>query len=465
MFILELKILHLVQAIALHSMEGYIALSIYRDTVNSVQIRIALNGSLGTSTSTYYTTVAGISNWVAFIEITSLGNNIRMGAGFASYYNINTTTYADWGGPKAQTGNQGYGITSRDIVMFGEAVTGNASGMNTADVDWTGLSEVTVPQPPVTNDTSWTKALDFSGSSERGQQVSSNSNYMPIAMDGLSATATGHATAGYTSGHVYSRPWATAIVFKADGNNSNQHIWNQGEGAGSTDDNIYLRMDSNGQLYFGWGRTGALNECALGSTTANRWYGVYIAHDGTRLSGSNATASNLADAFDIRITTEIGNWTGATYNYSQSFTWSTNGARMDRSVVGNLTIGGRGANRNFHGKVASFVSTTLRINQPMPDTTEIEMMISDPIKWLNDYKDGNTYRVASSQAEATFGLFNYLSNSAFATQVWLMGDGTMDNYSNHIRNQVYQNDQNYTKLNLISMVSNDIQTVTISGLS
>ena len=64
-------------------MEGYIALSIYRDTVNSVQIRIALNGSLGTSTSTYYTTVAGISNWVAFIEITSLGNNIRMGAGFA----------------------------------------------------------------------------------------------------------------------------------------------------------------------------------------------------------------------------------------------------------------------------------------------------------------------------------------------------------------------------------------------
>jgi hypothetical protein len=138
---------------------------------------------------------------------------------------------------------------------------------------------------------------------------------------------------------------------------------------------------------------------------------------------------------------------------------------MDRSVVGNFTIGGRGANRNFHGKVASFVSTTLRINQLMPIDAEIELTIKDPIKWLNDYKDGNTYRVASSQAEATFGLFNYLSNSAFATQVWLMGDGASDSYSNMIRNQVYRFDQNYTKLNLLSMVSNDIQNVNINGLT
>ena len=55
--------------------------------------------------------------------------------------------------------------------------------------------------------------------------------------------------------------------------------------------------------------------------------------------------------------------------------------------------------------------------------------------------------------------------SAFATQVWLMGDGTNDSYSNMIRNQVYATDQNYTKLNLISMVSNDIETVSINGLS
>ena len=46
-----------------------------------------------------------------------------------------------------------------------------------------------------------------------------------------------------------------------------------------------------------------------------------------------------------------------------------------------------------------------------------------------------------------------------------MGDGTNDSYSNMIRNQVTPSDQNYTKLNLISMVSNDIENVTIEGLS
>ena len=111
------------------------------------------------------------------------------------------------------------------------------------------------------------------------------------------------------------------------------------------------------------------------------------------------------------------------------------------------------------------VVTTLRINQPMPTVAEAELMITDPVKWLQDYKIGKTYRVASGQAETTFVAYNYLSNSAFATQVWLMGDGGLDNYSNMIRNIVYPQDQNYTRLQLNSMVSNDIETVNINGLS
>jgi len=139
---------------------------------------------------------------------------------------------------------------------------------------------------------------------------------------------------------------------------------------------------------------------------------------------------------------------------------------MDRSVIGNLTIGGRGSNRNFHGKVASFVATTLRINQAMPTDAEIKLMITDPKKWLSDYKDGNSFRVAYGQNEQTFiNGATYQSNSVLATQVWLMGDGANDSYSNMIRNQVMSLDQNYTKLQLNSMVSNDIQNVSISGLS
>ena len=53
----------------------------------------------------------------------------------------------------------------------------------------------------------------------------------------------------------------------------------------------------------------------------------------------------------------------------------------------------------------------------------------------------------------------------YGTQIWLMGDGSSDSYANGIRNDVYPSDQNYTRLQLNSMVSNDFQTVTINGLT
>jgi len=46
-----------------------------------------------------------------------------------------------------------------------------------------------------------------------------------------------------------------------------------------------------------------------------------------------------------------------------------------------------------------------------------------------------------------------------------MGDGGSDSYSNGIRNEVYAVDQNYTKLQFNSMASNDIENVTIPGLT
>jgi hypothetical protein len=128
-------------------------------------------------------------------------------------------------------------------------------------------------------------------------------------MGGLSTTVDlGTRSQGETSNNSNARPWATAIVFRIDGHNSNQHIWNQGEGASSTDDNIYLRLSASRQLYFGWGRGGNNNECLIHNylqTNAGKWYGVYIAHNGVCLSASNATAANLADEFDIRLMSSV----------------------------------------------------------------------------------------------------------------------------------------------------------------
>ena len=137
---------------------------------------------------------------------------------------------------------------------------------------------------------------------------------------------------------------------------------------------------------------------------------------------------------------------------------------MARQVLGTFTVGGRLNNRSFKGDVASAVVTTLRRNVAIPTDAEISMMIRDPKKWLTDYKVGNAYR--SSAYNFDTNNFQINSNgSAWSTKVWLMGDGTNDSYSNMIRNQVFPSDQNYTRLNMVSMVSNDIQTVTIGGLT
>lgn len=117
---------------------------------------------------------------------------------------------------------------------------------------------------------------------------------------------------------------------------------------------------------------------------------------------------------------------------------------------------------DYHGKIASMVVTTLKQGVGMPTEAESLLMITDPMKWLNDYKVGNTYRSAGDYNEtATFAMGNTFS--AWATQVWLMGEGVNDSYPN-IRNQVSPNEQVYTQLEMLSMASNDIETVSIPGL-
>ena len=338
---------------------------------------------------------------------------------------------------------------------------GNSYGSRTGSFTITATD---VP-PPQTNDTPWTKALDFSGSSERSQQVSTSSSWNALRMRGFANTVSANSTLNKTSSQSSACPWMTSIVFRADGHNSNQHVWNLGEGSGSNDDNIYLRLAADRKLYFGWGRGGANNECWISTLTSNKWYGVYVAHTGTRLSGVGASAANLAASFDIRVMQETDSFASVGFNQSTASKWLSTGNRMDRSITGDFTIGGRGSNRSFHGKVAAMTISTLRQNQNMPNDAEIKTFITDPVKWIADYREGSTYRMAGS---ATAGTWTGQSQFYHATgvQMWLMGNTSTDSYSNMIRNYVYPTDQNYTKLNMLSMVSNDIQSgIVIPGLT
>ena len=335
-----------------------------------------------------------------------------------------------------------------------------------AGLSTSGISEIDIPAAP-SNLTDWDKAVDFSGGNEHLQQVANYYTVSPLHMNGYATNIAAPSNSGYTANGSSVRPWATAIVFKIDNVSSNQHIWNSGEGAGTNDDNMYLRLDSSKKLYFGWGREGqGYNECTIQATALghNDWYGVYIANNGTRQSGSNATATALAAMFDIRLMNSgSNNWTIGS-NLSTSSAWTSTGADMDKTIAGELTIGGRGSNRSFQGKVASMVVTTLRVNQPMPTSAEIDLMITDPTKWLDDYKIGELFRPVTLSGD--YQDFQIGTVSCYrATQVWLMGEGTYDSYANGIRNQAGPEDQTTTKMVFNNMASNDIQTVTISGLS
>jgi hypothetical protein len=167
-------------------------------------------------------------------------------------------------------------------------------------------------------------------------------------------------------------------------------------------------------------------------------------------------------------------------NLSTSSNWISTGQRMDRTVAGDFTIGGRGSSSylTYHGKVASMVVTTLLqggySSAQMPAGTMVgadqaKMMITDPIKWVDDYKvrlsSGNHNGLFRKSAERFATNYFTFASAYQHTYVWLMGDGTSDSYSNGVRNYINPSDQNYAKMQLNSMVSNDIETVNIAGLT
>ena len=284
-----------------------------------------------------------------------------------------------------------------------------------------------------TASTPFDKALSFAGSNANATQNTNQPFFNPLRMGDVANTVAAPSSAGQTSSDTNSRPWSTAVIFQSDLNSSNQHIWNQGEGSSSTDDNVYLRMTASGRLLFGIGTNNSKNECfieTINSTTT--WYGIYIGHNGTRYDATNATAANLAGAFDIYLMSSSDNFQSLSSNYSTSTNWTnpgSNGATMANSFTGNFSIGGRGTNRNFHGDITSMITNTLKTNAPMPTTSEAITMIKDPISWVNNYKLNEKFRPCNDFATSTADFALNAQNSGFVTQVWLNGDGTTDTTS------------------------------------
>jgi hypothetical protein len=322
--------------------------------------------------------------------------------------------------------------------------------------------------PVQTNDTPWTKAIDFSGGGEYLKHTGASMFYQPLQMAGLAANiGLGTSSQGETSNSASSRPWATAVVFKSDGYNGGQFIWNQGEGSSSSShDNISLFLDGSGNLTLAWGRgADGYNQCRFATNiSSSNWYGVYIAHNGVRLGGNNASAANLADCFDIRLMSSADSFASISSNLCTSSNWVHTGVRMDRTFAGDFTVGGKGASSSFRGKVASMLVHSLRQGVAMPDATEIKLIITDSVKWEADYLVGNPYRRPFYSGDTANYSKGYGSQAFSSTQMWLMGDVAEDTFPT-IRNNQRPVLTNYTTMVMTSMVSNDIETVSINGLT
>jgi hypothetical protein len=425
----------------------------------------ASRGGNGLSTASNNHNISGSTIGYDFY-LSNKSDRLEATADAASNNKDNEPSNADGGSWAFVTDVDSGSTVDRQIVI--------ATRDTQMDITLTGLTEYALPVVS-SRATSFTKAVDFSGGEYLRLISNSNSNSV-LKMSGMGVAAGGNSTAGYTSNDYYARPWATSIVFKVDGNNSNQYIWNSGEGTSSSQDNIYLRVDANRDLYFGWGRNGVgsvpdRNECKIATAiSTSAWYGAYITSTGERLSSGAATAANLADCFDIRLMSTSDSFASVGSNLSTSSNWVETGSSMTRNVVGMFTIGAQSGSRTFYGKVASMVVTTLKNNQAMPVDAEIKKMITDPQQWVTDYKLGQTAMSSAGTGGSTF-LFpsavptpnNY--TAVRSTQVWLMGDGSSDSFSNGIRSYILPTDTGNVRLYFNSMVSNDIETVTIAGLS
>jgi len=271
---------------------------------------------------------------------------------------------------------------------------------------------------------------------------------------------------GKTSTDTDARPWSICQVVYID-NSQPQCYFSQAENYAN--DRISLSTHETGvnsKIEFYWGRSTGTNGANsngcqfLFDKPSDGWYGYYIDTTGFRPNQAQSTTAALADNFRFK---QVDLSTGTVTDITG--TWALVGdGRLNRGLNGDFYIGRESGSQSFNSnsslKVASTLVSTLKRDFLLPDDTEISMQVRDPQQWVIDYRDGTQQRLAYNNTPYAFDTY-----PERCVSLWLMGDGSLDSYSNNVRNDVKTADQNYTMLRLQNMVSNDIETVNINGLS
>ena len=284
--------------------------------------------------------------------------------------------------------------------------------------------------------TALNKALNLNGSSYTAIQNNGNNDSYPLRR---------RPGDGVTNGN---QPWMVNVIFNTS-QSKNQTVWAQRE-TGSSDK---IKLKVNGQrLIFRYGRTNHFNSWSYpGFINLNTWYSFTVTYN-----GGNVT---LPASFDI-YQTDFSS--GITSKITSLGSWTTIGSPSNSlEILGNFYAGNDNTAEWFNGYIASVVVTTLKQGED-PSLNEISMFSQDPLAWLANYKEGQTFR-APNKASVESVNFQSLNNnktgsqrSDFATYLWLMGDGKAGSGSNglgtgsskHVKNEVTNSSEsNKTRLN------------------
>jgi hypothetical protein len=325
---------------------------------------------------------------------------------------------------------------------------------------------ITATDVPVVSNltTPWNKAIVLNGANECLMQEGNSNSFNPINMGGMNNDVWG-ANNGKTSTDTDARPWSISQVVYID-NSKPQCYFSQGEN--SVNDRISLSTHETGasaKIEFYWGRSTGTNGANsngvqfLFDKPSDGWYGYYIDTTGFRPNQAQSNTTDLAANFRFK---QVDLSTGTVSDISG--TWAIVGdGRLNRSLNGSFFIGresGISFSSNHSLKVAATLISTLKRDFLLPDDTEISMQVRDPQQWVIDYRVGTQQRLSYNNTPYSFNTY-----PERCVSLWLMGDGASDSYSNNIRNDVKITDQTYTMLRFQNMVSNDIENVTINGLT
>ena len=306
--------------------------------------------------------------------------------------------------------------------------------------------------------TSWNKGVDFDKS---GGNTFAR---VPEITDRYTIFSKSHSNSISTF-----QPWGASITFKPDSTNTNQRLiqisaedfTNLGAAKqAQVKDQGYLSIEGGAiKLRYRFydapvGDNSNVVEFTSSSfLTAGNWYSLYI-----YFNGDNDQGGFNRFAFKIYLVSLID---GTIEDLSTNGTWvetmSINPGFYNFWNWEDYEIG----TENFDGTIAAFSATTYT-SIVEPNNDEIRTMALDPIKWLNDYKVGLTYRTVFNknqdpiQSEA--GVFSLNSDEeSYATQVFLMGDGGTDT-SSTIYNQVHTGGSaNLSLINSPSIVNISIE--------